>query len=210
MNTVFMESERLYYRAPELSDTEIFTRWINDPRIRTYLDTRVFPLSQLAEDAWIRRFGVPPSGGTANDVVVSFGRKGEDGIIGTSGLHGINWIARHAEWGILIGDPADWNRGYGREVARRMLSYAFASLNLNRVHLRVNTGNAGGIRAYEAAGFVREGSMRQASWVNGHYEDLVMMSVLRDDWMRERLPPPEPPAATKTERSKTRKSFRSR
>ena len=95
---------------------------------------------------------------------------------------GLNWVVRRGEWGILIGEPEHWNQGYGREVARRMLEYAFEELNLNRVELRVNAANPAGIKAYEAAGFVREGTLRQAGWVEGRYEDMLVMSVLREEW----------------------------
>lgn len=209
-STSFLESERLYYRAPELTDVEIFTRWFNDPRIRLFLDHRVWPVSSLFEESWVRQQAEPPKN-TRSDVVLVFGKKGEAKLIGSTGLHAINWIVREAEWGIVIGDPEDWDRGFGREVARRVLAYAFVTLNLNRVKLRVNASHPRGIACYESAGFVREGVLRQASYTEGRYEDLVMMAVIRDDWMQQRLPPPTPPAAPTVPSSKrARKSFRSR
>jgi RimJ/RimL family protein N-acetyltransferase len=192
MSTVFMESDRLQFRAPELADIETFARWINDPRIRMFLDHRVWPMGLVFEEQWVRKMS-EPTPGPRSDVVFVFGKKGEDRILGSSGLHAINWISRDAEWGILIGEEAEWDRGFGREVAWRMLAYAFSSLNLNRVRLRVNVSHARGIRCYEGAGFVREGVLRQASYLEGRYEDQIMMSVLRDDWIQQRLPPPTRP-----------------
>ena len=207
MNTAFMESERLAYRAPELTDTEIFTQWINDPRIRVFLDHRVWPIGRLFEEQWVRKMSEATSA-ARTDVVFVFRRKGEEKILGSAGLHAINWISREAEFGILIGDPAEWDRGYGREVSRRMLAYAFATLNLNRVRLRVNVSHARGIACYESVGFVREGVMRQASYLEGRYEDTIMMAVLRDDWIQQRLPPPTRPEPVVQPRK--RKSLRSR
>lgn len=192
MTTTFMESERLRYRAPELTDVETFTRWINDPRIRMFLDHRVYPVNSLFEESWVRKHAEEPKG-ARSEVVFVFGKKGEERIIGSSGLHAINWISREAEWGILIGDPEDWDHGYGREVGRRLIAYAFSALNLNRVKLRVNASHKRGIACYESAGFVKEGVLRQAFYLDGRYEDTVMMAILRDEWMQQRLPPPTSP-----------------
>lgn len=39
-----------------------------------------------------------------------------------------------------------------------------------------------GLRCYRAVGFVEEGRLREAAWVEGGYEDMVVMSVLRSEW----------------------------
>jgi RimJ/RimL family protein N-acetyltransferase len=38
------------------------------------------------------------------------------------------------------------------------------------------------MKAYEAAGFVREGILRQAVYKNGRYLDIIVMSVLHSEW----------------------------
>ena len=42
--------------------------------------------------------------------------------------------------------------------------------------------NPRAIRAYEKAGYVTEGRMRQAHYAEGQYFDVILMSVLRQDW----------------------------
>lgn len=181
MPPAFFESERLWYRAPELSDGSTLVRWMNDPRVRLHLGNGRFPLNHLAEEAWVKKVSTPP-GELRTDVVFLFGPKEGEGPIGSAGIHRIDWISRDGEWGILIGEVDRWNQGFGREVGRRMLRYAFEELNLHRVRLRVNASNEAGVRSYEAVGFVHEGRLRQASFINGRYEDLVLMSFLRDEW----------------------------
>ena len=183
MPVVFLESERLWYRPFELDDVPLVTTWINDPRIRRFLDQRVFPLSMESEREFIKHITVSPGGGPPTDLALLFGPRGESMPIGSTGLHKINWVERNTEWGILIGDPANWNKGYGREAARRMLRYAFEELNLHRVQLRVNVSNPAGIKAYEAAGFVREGILRQAAFVDGEAQDALLMAALRPEWL---------------------------
>src|SRR5687768_7777659 len=68
MTNAFMESDRLYYRGLELSDVETLTGWLNDPRIRKFLDHRVYPVSMIAEEAWVRSHA-DPKGGARSEVV---------------------------------------------------------------------------------------------------------------------------------------------
>ena len=68
-----------------------------------------------------------------------------------------------------------------------MLDYGFGTLNLNRMQLRVNRTNPGARRAYEKAGYVSEGTLRQAVYADGEYSDLELMSVLRVEWEAARV-----------------------
>lgn len=63
-----------------------------------------------------------------------------------------------------------------------MLRHAFNDLNLHRVFLSVLSSNAGAIRAYEKAGFRREGIAREAAYKRGRYEDLVGMAILSHEF----------------------------
>jgi RimJ/RimL family protein N-acetyltransferase len=65
---------------------------------------------------------------------------------------------------------------------RLLLRHGFDTLNLNRIFLRVDADNLGGIRAYEKAGFIHEARLRQADFREGKYRDDLIMSVLRSDW----------------------------
>jgi RimJ/RimL family protein N-acetyltransferase len=46
----------------------------------------------------------------------------------------------------------------------------------------VFAGNGPAIAVYEKCGFVREGVLRAAAFVDGHREDVVVMAVLRSEW----------------------------
>lgn len=174
---------RVRLRAIERSDIPNFVRWLND---REVTDTLLIhsPLSAAAEEAWfVRHLAANP------DEVEILGIEilaGDDWIhVGNTGLHNIETVNRAAEFGIFIGEKQYWNQGFGREAARLMLKHGFGDLNLNRIYLYVYQTNPRAIKAYEAAGFVREGVLRQAIYKNGRYIDVFLMSVLHSDWFRE-------------------------
>ncbi len=183
--TVFLRSEQLWYRAPEECDIPLLTKWFNDPEVRGFLDSRVFPYSEIAEKEWLQGVLLKPNGPTPTAICMLFGRNGDEQPIGSAGIMGINWIARFGEFGIMIGDPANWNQGHGTEVAAAMVRYAFRDLNLNRVTLRVNSENPRARRSYEKVGFVEEGVLRQGAMMQGKFVDIHMMAILREEWKGE-------------------------
>jgi RimJ/RimL family protein N-acetyltransferase len=180
--STFFTSQRLWFRAPEELDVPLIMAWRNDPRMRRTTHPR-FPLSQQQASKWLEDRN-PFNVGTANDhAMFMFGLKGTVEAVGNAALFGIDWPNRNTQFGILV-DPSHWSRGYGREVAARLVEYAFDELSLHRVQLHVLASNSGGVKAYQAAGFVQEGTLRQADFVEGRWEDVLLMAILSDEWQR--------------------------
>src|SRR5690349_15144387 len=67
--------------------------------------------------------------------------------IGITYLTAIDYRHRRAEFGIMIGETDRRGRGYGTEVARLVLDYAFTALGLHNIMLTVYEFNLAGRRA---------------------------------------------------------------
>ena len=102
--------------------------------------------------------------------------------IGTARLHSLNEHDRRARYAVGIFQPALWSRGYGTEVTRLALRYAFGELGVHRVDLRVLEYNQRAIACYEKCGFVREGVERESALVDGVWYSDVMMSILEHEY----------------------------
>jgi len=102
--------------------------------------------------------------------------------IGFIGLDNINNLTRNSMVGMGIGDRENWSKGYGTEAMKLVVKYAFEKLNLNRVTLDVLEVNQRGIRAYEKAGFLLEGRIKQALMKAGKRYDLILMGITRKRW----------------------------
>ena len=98
--------------------------------------------------------------------------------IGEARLHGIRVHDRWAYYAIGLWDPTTWDQGLGREATRLVLGYAFNTLGLHRVALRVLTINERAIACYEACGFVREGIERESCPIGDLWFDDMLMGVL--------------------------------
>jgi aminoglycoside 6'-N-acetyltransferase len=83
---------------------------------------------------------------------------------------------------IYIGEPDARDRGVGTEAVRTMLKYLFEVKRVHRVTIDPQTTNARAIRAYEKAGFRREGVMRHNDFMHGQYIDTQYLSILEDEW----------------------------
>ena len=132
------------------------------------------PMDCVAYAHWLDRLGVDGS-----TMVFAIRKLEEPQIIGFVGFGDIHAVHRSAELGVRIGNESDRGRGYGKEAISLALQYAWYSLNLNRIQLRVFSDNAHALRAYMSAGFEQEGKMRRAAFIDGNWRDVIIMSVLR-------------------------------
>lgn len=75
-----------------------------------------------------------------------------------------------------------WSKGYGTEVMKFVVDYAFRSLGLHRVSLGVFAINDRGINLYKKLGFVEEGRIRKSQWIDGAWHDVILMGILEEEW----------------------------
>jgi RimJ/RimL family protein N-acetyltransferase len=103
-----------------------------------------------------------------------------------------NLPSRCATFGIIIGDPAYHDRGYGTEASTLLLGYAFAVLGYHKINLDFFEYNARAKAMYEKLGFVLEGRRRENHWSRGRFWDDILMGLTAEEWWT-RHGRPEPP-----------------
>ncbi len=102
--------------------------------------------------------------------------------IGMTDLFDVDFRMRICTFGMMIGEADGRGKGYGTEVVRLMLDYAFTALGLNNVMLMVSEYNIGGRRAYEKAGFKEFGRRRQADVMGGVAYDEIYMDCIASEF----------------------------
>jgi len=176
MHSPFLIGERLYLRPLDEDDLDRCLRWINDPELQARIGRR-HPMSRAQEQEWLA--GQYKQEDQMNLAIVLVDG---DRHIGNCGFNQIDFLNRSAEFGILIAERDAWGQGYGPEAARLILKYGFEEFGLHRVELSVFGFNEHAMRAYEKAGFVHEGTKRQAYFRDGTFHDEHVMSVLESEW----------------------------
>lgn len=74
-------------------------------------------------------------------------------LIGRMGIFAIDWNQRQAEMGIVIGERAYQNRGYGRDAVHTLLGHLYSSSSLDKIYLYTFADNIRAQRSFAAAGF---------------------------------------------------------
>ncbi|HLN25102.1 MAG TPA: GNAT family protein [Patescibacteria group bacterium] len=156
--------------------------WSNDVEA-SRLNASYRPVDWVSHRAWCDSVGQDPS-----RVVFAIRRHNDPKIVGYVEIIHINPTHRSAQLGIRIGAAADRGQGLGKEALRIALHYSWNHLNLNRVSLTTLRHNERAIRAFTAAGFRREGTLRRAEFIDGAWVDLVMMAALRPSRHAEPFP----------------------
>jgi diamine N-acetyltransferase len=170
-------------RPLRASDRAISVRWRNDPEIRDNILGYRFPVTDEMEAHWVDAVLNDQS---RTRVILAIEDKADGAFVGFVYLSGIDWLARNAEFGILIGERSRRGQGLAKDVLSLVAGYAFTTLNLNRLHLRVVSFNKQALRLYRSFGFIEEGVQRQHAFVRGRYYDVVLMGLLRREFQRRR------------------------
>lgn len=173
---------------------DLWTRWMNNLEMtRTLGNAGVF--TREAEEQFYQSMQNDASAAHFAIYERASGRP-----VGNTGLREINYKHGTATFGIMIGDPSCWNRGYGTEATRLVLDYAFHLLGLHNVLLTVFATNPRGVRAYEKAGFRQIGRRHEAYRLGQQRYDVIYMEALASAFqspvLERSLQAPQPPAAS--------------
>lgn len=173
--------DRIRFRATERKEMKTFSNWFNDEEVRAGT-SYILPMSETNQEKWFNN--MLQKNKAEQPMSIDVKEKNNWKLIGYWSFFGIDWTSRSSEFGIAIGEKDYWNKGYGTEAVKLLINVGFDVHNFNRIQLTVVANNSGAIRAYEKVGFVHEGAKRDAVYHNGEYSNLLVMSILRDEWTR--------------------------
>ena len=179
--------EDVILRALEASDLERCYRWMNDPTIVWTLKSR-YPMPFQSEAQWLEE----AVRGASNERHFAIERRSDREHIGNASIHDIDWISRTASFGLFVGDPGSWNRGFGSDAIRTLVRFAFDEMNLRKLRINVFDYNERAKHVLLSNGFVQEGKLEKEFFREGQYQDIVILSVFRD---RQQPGPADKPGA---------------
>ena len=169
-----IQGERLYMSPINPDDYEIYTKWMNDPKVVNGLGGYGKVYALLKEKECLEKM---IKSGQNYAIVLNEG----DELLGNISLMDVDSRERTAELGIFIGEEKNRGKGYGTEAIKIFLEYGFNTLNLQNIMLKVNSNNKSAIKSYEKVGFKVFGRRTKSVYENGKYYDTIYMEVLRED-----------------------------
>lgn len=102
-------------------------------------------------------------------------------IVGQIGFHSLDWANKSVNMGYWLAESAQ-GKGLMTRACKVFLNYAFDGMRLNRVQINCAEENLKSRAIPERLGFKYEGVFRQSAWLHDHFEDLVVYSMLAEDW----------------------------
>jgi RimJ/RimL family protein N-acetyltransferase len=154
-------------------DLDTLCRWRNHPEVCRFLSDRVKTLDEAT--VWHHRVTGDPNnlllGITADAVLVGYG------IVENVNLH-----SGKCEIGIVIGEPGLWGKGIGRTTVTALLEHCFGKLQLHRVLAVIARGNGRAVALFEHMSFTHEGTLREATLIDGKHMDLLLYSLLKREY----------------------------
>jgi diamine N-acetyltransferase len=146
--------------------------WINFPELVRF-SAPYRPVHEPAHRDWFDALAHDRS-----RVIFAIRRKANGELLGIVQLIDFHDIYRQAQMVIRIGDQRHQGRGVGTEALRRLLDFAWRDLNLHRVWAQVFARNQRAVSCYRKAGFVEEGRLKDGVFIDGKWDDLIVMGVV--------------------------------
>ena len=173
----FCEGERLYLRALSAADIPLWHVWFNSSEVSEHLNKGIFPNTEEAQADHLRNIS-----NSRTDVQLGIVMKEGNALVGTIGIHNIDWVHRRGDISILVGEKSAWNKGVATEAIYLMVEQAFEKMNLYKVTAGMWASNQGSRICFEKNGFVLEGTLRENYFYKSKYVDGFCYGLLRREW----------------------------
>ena len=109
----------------------------------------------------------------------------EDKIIGTFGVHDIDWRKKIGE--VSYGISPDYSqRGFFSEALKTVLEFCFNELEFHRVCATTRFDNIGSVKGLKKLGFIEEGTLRDFYLsFDGRRYDALILAILRKNFLEQ-------------------------
>lgn len=169
--------DKVCLRAYKEEDIKIATALVNDKELKKFLVTNIpFPTSLWEEESWVKSQNENKNG--EYNFAIEDVKTGK--YIGGCGIQNVNWLARIATVGIMIGDKDFWGKGYGTDAMKVLIKFIFDDMNIRKIKLNTFSFNSRAIKCYEKCGFKVEGVLKDEIFKDGKYYDEIAMAIFKN------------------------------
>lgn len=172
--------QRIYLRALEPEDYKTSINWRKDEEIWGMVGSSKYFVSEAYE-----KKRVEDTIFNSRDIKLAVCEINTSKYIGNVYATDIDQTNRSCTTGVLIGDHDYWNQGFASEAYRLLLDYLFNERNINRVQAYVLESNIPSLKMHQKVGYQIEGTLRQSVYKNGRYQDQVLLSVLKEEYLKK-------------------------
>ena len=172
-----IEGKTIFLRPFTTADIPVWAAWFNDPSVTEHMNKGAFPVAEHAQLEFFQNLS-----SSRTDTQLGIVLKEDNLLIGTIGIHKIDWIHRHGAISIVLGAKQCWGRGLATEAVGLIVRHAFTKLNLHRLTAGMWGSNMGSRACFEKNGFTLEGTLRESFFYRDTYVDEYILGLLRSEW----------------------------
>jgi RimJ/RimL family protein N-acetyltransferase len=175
---MLIETERLLLRRFRRDDAATLAEYRSDPDVARYQSWDA-PFSLLRAETAVANFMAsdPDKAGWFQYAVE---RTADRVLIGDVAVH-LHENLRQAEIGFTLA-VAYQKQGYATEAVRAVLDRLFRVQGLHKVTGECDARNVASAGLMERLGFVREGLLRQQTFIKGEWTDDLIYGLLASEW----------------------------
>lgn len=162
----------------EEADLETLMHWRMLPEVTKYMFTEP-KLNIDMQREWFQAINRDP---TCKHWIIKFNTT----KVGTVYLTNIDLKNSRCSWGYYIADTSIRGKGFGKMLEYNTYDFVFCELGLNKLVSEVLAFNERVVHIKEKCGSQVEGILRQHIKKGHTYYDVVIMGILRDEWLEYR------------------------
>ena len=156
-------------RTWEDKDIPMLTTMRNDLALQAQLLARARGSRPEQVQEWLQSRSTHP-----DRLLFIIANRKADQALGYIQISELNTIDGYAELGICLINEAR-GRGLAGQAITQISNYLRDQWRLRKLGLRVRDDNRAALKCYEKAGFERCGILRQHVFIDGHWQDVVLM-----------------------------------
>lgn len=175
MDIKVLESDNILYKPITPDDTANVLKWRNSKAVKANFIYQQ-DVTEADHIGWLEN-----KVNTGKVIQFIMYEKKSDKPFGSVYLRDVDYEAKKAEFGIFIGEEEFKGKHYGSEATKRMVDFCLEEMNFHKLSLRLLEKNKAALKAYENAGFVVEGTMKDEEYICGKYENVIFMAVINEN-----------------------------
>ncbi len=154
-------------------DIENMLHWMPEERAFAMWSANLFqfPLNLEEMNAYVQKQETDAS----SFIMAALDERGE--LVGHFLVRNIDYVNEAAHIGFIVLDPTCRGKGYGKEMLRKAMQYAFSVLQVKKVTLRVFDSNPAAISCYEAVGFEVQTVEKASFQYKDEKWDCILMKI---------------------------------
>jgi diamine N-acetyltransferase len=173
---ITLKGEHIYLRALEPEDLDFVHAIENDENIWEISNTQTpyskFLIKQYLEHAHKDIFEVKQ----LRLVISSY----KNDTLGLIDLFDFDFKNNRAGIGVLVKEPKDRDKGFGKEALSLLINYCFTHLGLHQLYCNISEENETSIKLFTKQGFKKIGLKKDWNYINGSYKNEYLFQLIKN------------------------------